>query len=441
MRQKLILLLAIQILIFFNCEIKEDNLDQDNPVVTSLDRLQYPLSSHPLEWKDDELSFIDVFTDARVIGLGEASHGSKEFFEAKHRLFRYLVENAGFNVFAFEADVGESLYLNDAILEGRTTDIKELMLTKMHFWTWKTREVQALLEWMCDYNLGKGDADKIHYIGIDCQFNTYHPGLVKKFLEKSNAPFYGFACEILDEAEEASKNRYEDFNKDKYGTLLGKINTLADSLVINKNQLIANSSLEEYILQEHILNVLQQSLTVGYHSSIEDFTKNYRDEYMAENVEWILEGKKDSKIAVWAHNGHIGNIPEDGWMGSYLTGLLNDDYKIIAFSFSRGSFTAVGMDGEKFSGLKTHTVSSAPKLGSLNELFSRSGKPVFAILIKDMLSESLWINLFDSGLEMFSLGAVYSENLEINYYSPVQTTYYDAFIYFDSTNASELLIY
>jgi len=439
MKLKDFFLSLILLPIFFNCEKNRIDQNQSNPLIESLARHQLNLSQNPLEWKDEELEFIDVFADARIIGLGEASHGSKEFFEAKHRIFRYLVENFGFKVFAFEADFGESLYINDAIQESRTSDIKDLMLSKMHFWTWKTMEVQHLLEWMSENNRDKNDRDKIHYIGIDCQFNTYHPGLLKNYLEQTNAVFYDFAKEILDEAKEVSRISYENFNLTEYNDLLNKVNNLADSLSLNKDQLIFNSTPEEYHLYRQILNVLKQSLTVGYHSSKQVHDKNYRDEYMAENVEWILDYKKDCKIALWAHNGHVANNPQGGWMGSHLNSSLNEDYKIIGFSFSHGSFTAVGMGGEDNTGLKSHTLTKEPLLGTLNELFSRSKTSVFGVLIEDLISEAIWNNLFESELKMFSLGAVYNGNPEA-YYSPIKKTYYNAIIYFDSTRASELLI-
>ncbi len=120
------------------------------------------------------MRFIDPFADKPFIALGEATHGTADFFIAKHRIFKYLVENHNFRVFAFEADFGESLFLNDAIQEGRVDDLRDLMKDKMRFWTWKTEEVLDLLEWMCTYNMDKPDEEKLQYIGIDCQYNSYN---------------------------------------------------------------------------------------------------------------------------------------------------------------------------------------------------------------------------------------------------------------------------
>lgn len=151
-------------------------LDPDTQALVDilLDELE-PLSDHPLGWEDQDLRWLDPLVNKSVVGLGEATHGTAEFFEAKHRIFRYLMENHGYKVYAFEADFGESIYIDEAIQKGNAGEIGSLMNAKMHFWTWKTEEVKALLEWMCTYNQGKAEEDKIHYVGVDCQFNTYPP--------------------------------------------------------------------------------------------------------------------------------------------------------------------------------------------------------------------------------------------------------------------------
>jgi erythromycin esterase len=434
------LILLILLPLFICCEKDTKDPVDKNPLIVTLDEKLHPLSQNPLDWTDEQLGFLDALNDTRVIGLGEATHGSKEFFDAKHRIFRYLVEIHGFRVFAFEADFGESLFLNEAIQEGRTIDIKDLMLSKMHFWTWKTEEVQHLLEWMCNYNQGKNDADKIHYMGIDCQYNTYHPSFVKDYLAQSSQLLYDFSNDILDEVEAASNDRYANFNQSQYEELLTKVEGLIDSVSASESDLISSSSYKEFQLIQQILNVMKQSLIVGYRSSIDDHTINYRDEYMAENVMWLLDYFENGKIAIWAHNYHVSNTESygGGSMGFHLKDSINDDYKILGFSFSRGSFTAVGMVGNNYTGLRAHTITNSPKEGSLNEIFSRSVNEVFAVSIDDLIPDTDWISLFKSYVLMLGIGAVFGGDLE-NYYSPINGEYYDLFIYFDTTQPSMIL--
>ena len=167
----------------FACKEDEDPVD---PVTASLlktlDEELVPLSTDPMLWTNDELQFLDAVSDHAIVGLGEATHGSAEFFKAKHRMLKYLVENHGFKIFAIEADFGESILINQAVLNSDKSQIENLMKEKMHFWTWRTNEVRDLLYWMCDYNVGKAESEKVQYWGVDCQFNTFHPDMVKKDL-------------------------------------------------------------------------------------------------------------------------------------------------------------------------------------------------------------------------------------------------------------------
>src|SRR5688500_202128 len=145
-----ILIVALGISLF---ACKDDDPEID-PVTASLietlDHELMPLSSDPAQWTDEQLVFLDDVSDRAIVGLGEATHGSSEFFKAKHRMLKYLVENHGFRIFAIEADFGESIFLNQAVLSSDKSQIESLMKNKMHFWTWRTDEVRDLLYWMCD---------------------------------------------------------------------------------------------------------------------------------------------------------------------------------------------------------------------------------------------------------------------------------------------------
>ena len=426
--------------IFITCNSNSDDPASNDPLIVTLDKNIFPLDQNPLDWSDDQLGFLDSYSEAEIIGLGEATHGSKEFFDAKHRIFKYLVENHDFRIFAFEADFGESLFLNDAIQAGNVSEIRDLMISKMHFWTWRTTEVQGLLEWMANYNQGKNDDEKIQYMGIDCQFNTFHPSLLKDYLAQTSQILYDLSKDMLDEVEAVSNDRYDNFSQAQYEELLADVEILIDTVSSFEQDLVSNSSYNEFKLNQQILNVMKQSLIVGYTSSIQDRSINYRDEFMAENAIWLLDYYDNSKIAVWAHNYHVSNkeSSDGGTMGFHLKNSLNEDYKILGFSFSGGSFTAVGMVGNSYTGLRTHTISNEPIENSLNEIFSRSSNQVFAVSVNDLMVEPTWKNLFDSYILLLDIGAVFGGDIE-NYYSPINGEYYDFFIYFDTTQPTSLL--
>ncbi|HYG64532.1 MAG TPA: erythromycin esterase family protein, partial [Thermoanaerobaculia bacterium] len=86
-----------------------------------------------------------AFGDARIVSLGEATHGTREFFLMKHRLLEFLVEEMGFTHFSIEANMPETYKMNEYVLEGQG-DPEEL-LEGMLFWTWNTQEVLDMIHW------------------------------------------------------------------------------------------------------------------------------------------------------------------------------------------------------------------------------------------------------------------------------------------------------
>jgi erythromycin esterase-like protein len=103
--------------------------------------------------------------DARIVSLGEATHGTREIFQLKHRLTEFLATELGFTIFSIEANMPEAHRVNEYVLHGRG-DPKAL-LQGMYFWTWNTEEVLEMIEWMRRFNAsGKG---RIQFTGFDMQ--------------------------------------------------------------------------------------------------------------------------------------------------------------------------------------------------------------------------------------------------------------------------------
>jgi erythromycin esterase-like protein len=105
--------------------------------------------------------------DADVVSLGEATHGTREVFQMKHRLLEFLVERKGFNVFAIEGSPGGCAAI-DAYLHGAEGDPAEL-LRGVGYWTWDTEEVLALIRWMRAYNDDARHPRKVAFHGFDMQ--------------------------------------------------------------------------------------------------------------------------------------------------------------------------------------------------------------------------------------------------------------------------------
>jgi erythromycin esterase-like protein len=276
-------------------------------------------------------------------------------------------------------------------------------------------------------------------MGIDCQFNTYHPAMAREYLELTAAPFLLFADSVLSEVEIADAQNY-GFDTGSFEDYLQRISSLQDSMVLYEDQLVAASSEKEYQLHLRIVEVIRQVSEVRYYSLRQQTSINYRDKYMAENTAWLLDYFGNKRIVLWAHNGHISNFEygATGTMGNYLSYQLGDQYATVGFLFSKGTFTAVGMDDGNYTELGTQTLDTVPRENSLNALMSYTREPAFSVEIEALRNYLAWFNAFEYGLEYFQMGAVYNNNPS-DYYTTFYLNLLQYIIYFDTSTASELL--
>ncbi|MCA9712195.1 MAG: erythromycin esterase family protein, partial [Myxococcales bacterium] len=132
----------------------------------------------------DDLAALDpVFSKAKVVGLGEATHGTREFFQLKHRMLEYLVERHGFSVFGIEANRTECRAIDRYVQTGEG-DPREA-LAGIYFWTWNTHEVLDLIEWMRQYN--ESHPRKLRFVGFDAQTPNVAARNVVAFLDRVDA--------------------------------------------------------------------------------------------------------------------------------------------------------------------------------------------------------------------------------------------------------------
>ena len=106
-----------------------------------------------------------VIGSARIVALGEPTHGTREAFQMKHRLVEFLAKEMGFTVFSIEASMPESFAVSDFTVEGKGDAVKAI--EGMYFWTWRTNEVLGMVEWMKEYN--KTAPAKLLFTGFDMQ--------------------------------------------------------------------------------------------------------------------------------------------------------------------------------------------------------------------------------------------------------------------------------
>ncbi len=415
--------------------------------IQDLNEIIYPLDGASPSLDQTDLSPLSVLGGTKIIGLGEATHGTREFFQIKHRVFKYLVENYNVKIFGFEMDLGESIYFDRYICEGEG-DLNDLMINTMLFWTWRTKEVKDLLEWMKSYNDGKSDEEKIHILGFDSQYLKYQPDLIMDYVNNVKPDFVdkiqptmNIFYNMNSSSETDVWNYYATIDEGEMNETSDSLNLVLDRFEAVKNELIANSSELEYNLIKRLVVTMLQTHVYRYNRAVGDYDFNYRDLYMAQNVLWQSDLLGDNvNIALWAHNGHVANdvnYAGTGSMGFHLKDEIGDQYQIVGFSFSTGAFKALSTTDGVVGTLEEQLINADPLENSLNQLFHYAQYDNFILRTGDIQINSELGEWSAEARPMLLIGAAYN-NLPEDFYRPVLLRdYYDIIIHYDYTTAAQ----
>ena len=151
------------------------NLDFEGIAGTTVTSVQW-LTQHtitlagtdPTQRTDDLAPLAGMVGTAHIVGMGEGTHGTREFFLMKHRMLEFLVQQMGFTYFAIEATSPESDDMNRYVLGG-DGDPKKL-LSHLYFWTWNTQEVLDMITWMRQWNSTAPASQRVQFLGFDMQY-------------------------------------------------------------------------------------------------------------------------------------------------------------------------------------------------------------------------------------------------------------------------------
>lgn len=294
-----------------------------------------------------------LLVDKRVVALGEATHGTREFFQFKHRMLEFLVEELGFNVFAIEANFSESLDINEYISGGNGNP--EKALAGLYFWTWNTEEVLEMLRWMRSYNADPAHTRKVKFYGFDMQSPVRSLKLVLGYLrQKDPAISDSLAGRLSILMDPFTAKTTFDFDSAGKALLLAAAGDLMKALDAHAEPTSGWKMVRQHgrLVQQFI--ELLSAMPTGW---------TVRDRFMSENVQWILDHEgPDCKMVIWGHNYHVSKSPggEKGTMGSYLAQALGKRIWILGFAFNQGGFQSVEMPSEAGGGLRAFTVPPAP---------------------------------------------------------------------------------
>ena len=387
----------------------------------------------------DLMPLKEIIGDARIVALGEATHGTREFFQMKHRLLEFLVTELDFNVFSIEATWPESNRI-DGWVKGGPGDLR--LLSGLYFWTWNTSEVLAMIEWMRTHNMGGGQPT-VSFTGFDMQFPGMAIHNVLTFLEAVDTAGalmatdrYSCMIPYANDPSGAFQNDYADASNAYQNQCKAALDEVFSLLESNELAYTADSSPAEFARALRSARVVIQ-----FEDMKAERTVMARDFYMAENAQWILEqAGPTSKIVLWAHNGHVRNTPP--WMGSHLRAEYGDDMVIVGFDFYHGSFRAVTMsETGQYLGLDVHTV-GAPPQESYEDYFSDAKMDKLILDLRNInfnLPEAAWLS---GPRALRSIGAVFMpSHPEHFFYDARMPQEYDVIIYFYDTWAAQGLPY
>ncbi|WUH99277.1 erythromycin esterase family protein [Spirillospora sp. NBC_00431] len=339
-----------------------------DPVVRAIESNAHPLRSTEPTGDQDDLRPLDAMVNgATVVGLGEATHNSREFFTMKHRVFDYLVRKKGFRSFSQEVHVAAGLRINDYVLHGKG-DIRQIMNEEFQGGTalWNTREYLELFRWMRAYN-ARHDG-KLQYVGNDVDYpgeelfarvddyaKRHDPTLLPQLTElyRGLRPTTDMdtwmqeypqrplterraSAERAARAVELLRGRDADAMTLQYATFISQVATM---YAYDLND------------QAEILKAVQ-----------------YREQAMADNTVWW--SRRTGRTLLSAHNGHVayGNSrPQYSYriQGDLIRQQIGRGYVNVGFTFYRGAFNASPPDGGP---LRRFTVGPAASGGNEHTL-------------------------------------------------------------------------
>lgn len=349
---------------------------------------------------------------ARVVGLGEATHGGREAFRMKHRIFRYLVETRGFRALAFEANLPEARAV-DAWVSGGPGDPAEA-LARMGWAVWETEEVLDLVRWMRAWNQNARTGKRLRFLGIDAQsptlayqelatFLARRDPAVRRTLERELGPLATAHRGALAPAEAA------------------RIQAAARRL---QARLESRPGIPEAQIDH--LKVLARFAAMEC-----DGRSGFagRDRGMADAV--LDHLRKEGRVAVWAPNAHIAASPDAFAglepMGAHLRRALGAAYRPIGMAFRAGTFTAG--DAAFDLAMGPCTVPPHPR-GTLDAALDSAGPPLLGLDLRRLPPGGPVPAWFGAPQGTWSIGASFSGKGRDGFICPLRAPLsFDAMIF------------
>jgi erythromycin esterase-like protein len=405
-------------------------------------------------WFESEASgvapLLESVGDAQLVLVGEASHGTEEFYRARAELTRALITQKGFNVVAVEADWPDAYRVNRWVRHASPDVDAEAALgdfTRFPRWMWRNTAVVDFLAWLRAHNGSREHARQTGFYGLDLYSLHSSVAAVLSYLQKVDPA-----------AAERARYRYGcfDHHGDEpqaygYAAALNLTRSCEDDVVAQLVELRRRAAeyatrdgriaADDYFFAEQNARLVRNAEQY-YRSMFGGRTDswNVRDTHMMETLEALLAHIRHTtgtaRAVIWAHNSHLGDARATYMasigqlnLGQLVRERQREGARLIGFTTHTGSVTAASNWDEPPQRMRVRP--SLP--GSYERLFHDLGVPRFVLLLD---APDVRQALHGSRLER-AIGVIYRPDTErVSHYFPAQLAeQFDAIIHIDETHA------
>lgn len=400
--------------------------------------------SYPLNSKADLGPLMERIGDARIVMLGEASHGTHEYYMWRAYISKRLIEEKGFNFIAVEGDWPECYRLN-RFIKGYDLDNKSAFKVLEGFnrwptWMWANWEIVALADWMQRHNTGLPANRKAGFYGLDVYSLWESMENIMQYLKKTDPAALkvaedAFRCFEPYGEEGGAYARAAQFVPDLCRTevveLLKKIRERLP--IYNTDHENVFSAEQNALVAVNAEKYYRAMIAGGPHSW------NIRDRHMADTLERLLAFHgEDSRAIVWAHNTHVGDaratdMTDEGMYNIGELARLQHHEKgvvLVGFGSYKGSVVAGRGWGARMQDMQLPEAFP----GSWEYMLHGAGKDNKLLIMDDLAANDM---LMEHRIGHRAVGVVYNPAYEKfgNYVPSILPMRYDAFIYLNETRA------
>lgn len=399
----------------------------------------------------DEL--LELCRDRSFILLGEASHGTHEFYRARAEITKRLILEQGLNAVAVEADWPSAYRVNRYVRGlGNDRSAEEALgeFQRFPLWMWRNMEMLEFVEWLRDYNHGRSPDTQVGFYGLDMYslYESIH--CVLEYLDK-----------VDPEAADAARASYGCLNHSTdeqaygYGVMLGRRPSCENEVV--RELMNLRDKAMEYVLKGGMMPEDEHFQAEQNARLIRDAERYYRtlftggvnswnlrDRHMSDTLEALSSYLKqvhglDGRIAVWEHNSHVGDAraTDMGRRGDFNVGQLTRERYgnraiLVGFTTYTGTVSAASSWGNRVERKAVRPGMS----GSYEALFHEVGEPAFFLKLDEKLPDIVRQTRLERAIGVLYLPASERQSHYFNCYLADQ---FDAVIHFDTSRALEPL--